>query len=202
MRSRTQPLSPRRSKPCNPITNFERGSSSVRKRWVEQVQGFDTRGLLKRVLRRANGEVLPLENTGSGPIRNELQPCDDEPPVGARSRQTSGPSCSIYATEGPGDYQPAPEDLERHPEATRLFRRRTTFPTPDIVIDRCGPLESSTPPVGSPAILRWEESRIPSPMVEDSIATSTESGSCPNLCATCLRGIRRQHPYLRGGQRS
>ena len=30
---------------------------------------------------------------------------------------------SIYATEGPGDYEPAKEDLEQHPEAAALFAR-------------------------------------------------------------------------------
>jgi len=110
--------------------------------------------------------VLPLEYS-SGPIRNELQPCDDEPPVGARSRQTSGPSCLDLRDRGPGDYQPAPEDLERHPEATRSFVGRTTFPTPTLSSDRCGPSSHRHPGGITCEYFGWEESRIPSPMVED-----------------------------------
>jgi glycosyltransferase involved in cell wall biosynthesis len=135
---------------------------------VEQVQGFDTRGLLKRVLRRANGEVLPLEIQVQGPFETSYSLATmnrrlalglDKPPVQA---------ASIYATEGPGDYQPAPEDLERHPEATRLFRRANDVPYPDIVIRQMWPPRVIDTPGGITCeYFGWEESRIPSPMVED-----------------------------------
>ena len=41
---------------------------------------------------------------------------------------------SIYATEGPGDYEPDPKDLARYPQATELFERSREVPYPDVVI--------------------------------------------------------------------
>ena len=75
---------------------------------------------------------------------------------------------SLYATEGPGDYQPSTDALEEHPKAAELFGRRLTTPFPDVVIRQMYPPRVNDSPGGLTfQYFGWEESRIPSAVAED-----------------------------------
>jgi glycosyltransferase involved in cell wall biosynthesis len=83
----------------------------------------------------------------------------------ARSNQFA---VSLYATEGPGDYQPSTEDLVEHPIASGLFERRLTTPFPDVVVRQMYPPRVNDSPGGLTfQYFGWEESRIPSAVAED-----------------------------------
>ena len=75
---------------------------------------------------------------------------------------------SIYATEGPGDYRPLPEDLARHPRSATLHARSTDVPFPDVVIRQMWPPRVIDSPGGMTLeYFGWEESALPASMVDD-----------------------------------
>ncbi len=69
---------------------------------------------------------------------------------------------SIYATEGPGNYEPRAEDLEQYPVATELYRRSAQVPFPDVVIRQMYPPRvNDSPGALTFQYFGWEESGVP-----------------------------------------
>jgi glycosyltransferase involved in cell wall biosynthesis len=135
---------------------------------IEQVGAFDTRRLLQRVIDRASGVRPPLEIQVQGPFETSYSLAVLNRQLALGLDRSSDLAVSIYATEGPGDYQPAPEDLARYPEAAALFDRAKDVPFPDVVIRQMYPPRVIDTPGGITCeYFGWEESRIPESMVED-----------------------------------
>lgn len=135
---------------------------------VGQVQRFDTRALLERVIDRASGTRYPLEVQIQGPFETSYSLAVLNRELALALAKLPDRAASIYATEGPGDYQPDPTDLERFPEATKLFYRSLDVPYPDVVIRQMWPPRV----IDSPGAITceyfgWEESRIPQKMADD-----------------------------------
>jgi glycosyltransferase involved in cell wall biosynthesis len=101
---------------------------------IQQVESFDTRAMLKRIIARASGAAVPLEVQVQGPFETSYSLAVVNRKLALGLDQRPGLAASVYATEGPGDYEPNPSDLERHPEATALFARSRAVPFPDVVI--------------------------------------------------------------------
>jgi glycosyltransferase involved in cell wall biosynthesis len=77
-------------------------------------------------------------------------------------------SVSIYATEGPGDYSPSPEDVAGMPEAALLYERAKTVPYPDVVIRQMWPPRLIDSTGGMTCeYFGWEESVVPPNIVRD-----------------------------------
>src|SRR5664280_2891467 len=135
---------------------------------IEQVGAFDTRRLMQRVIDRASGVRPPLEIQVQGPFETSYSLAVMNRQLALGLDRSPDQAVSIYATEGPGDYQPAPEDLARYPEAAALFDRAKDVPFPDVVIRQMYPPRVIDTPGGITCeYFGWEESRIPESMVED-----------------------------------
>ncbi len=135
---------------------------------VLDVQGFNVEGLLAGVIGRASGAAQPLEVQVQGPFETSYSLAIMNRSLADALDGTPDRSISIYATEGPGDYQPSERDLVRHPQATMLFRRSRDVPYPHVVIRQMWPPRLIDTPGGLTCeYFGWEESRIPQPMVDD-----------------------------------
>ena len=135
---------------------------------VRDVQAFNVEGLLARVIGRASGAAQPLEVQVQGPFETSYSLAIMNRSLACALDGTPDRSVSIYATEGPGDYQPSDRDLVRHPQATMLFRRSRDVPYPHVVIRQMWPPRLIDTPGGLTCeYFGWEESRIPQPMVDD-----------------------------------
>ena len=135
---------------------------------LARLERFDVDDLLRATIRRAGGEQFrptvqiqgPFETSYSLAILNrELALALDRQPEF---------DISIYATEGPGDYTPAPSDLALHPKATELWRKAPAVGYPDVVIRQMYPprVHDSTGGL-TLQYFGWEESRLPTEYVED-----------------------------------
>jgi glycosyltransferase involved in cell wall biosynthesis len=137
-------------------------------RRIDQVRGFDSRALLRRVIARASGAPVPVEIQVQGPFETSYSLAVLNRRLALGLDRLPGQAVSIYATEGPGDYEPARTDLERHPEAAALFERSREVPFPDVVIRQMYPPRVIDTPGGITCeYFGWEESRVPDAMVED-----------------------------------
>ena len=135
---------------------------------IEQVRGFDSPALLRRVIDRASGVAVPLEVQIQGPFETSYSLAVVNRQLAVGMDRSPGQAVSIYATEGPGDYEPAEGDLERHPEAAALFARSTQVPFPDVVIRQMYPPRVIDTPGGITCeYFGWEESRVPDSVVAD-----------------------------------
>ncbi len=135
---------------------------------VLDVQSFNVEGLLAGVIGRASGVVQPLEVQVQGPFETSYSLAMMNRRLADALDGTPDRAISIYATEGPGDYQPKERDLVQHPQATALFRRSRDVPYPHVVIRQMWPPRLIDTPGGLTCeYFGWEESRIPQPMVED-----------------------------------
>jgi glycosyltransferase involved in cell wall biosynthesis len=137
-------------------------------RRIHQVESFDAPRLLQRVISRASGAELPLELQVQGPFETSYSLAAMNRRLAVELDRLPGREVSIYATEGPGDYEPAVEDLKRHPRATELLQRSTDVPYPDVVIRQMYPPRVIDTPGGITCeYFGWEESRIPDAMAND-----------------------------------
>ena len=135
---------------------------------VDQVSRFDAVGLLQRVIDRASGRRPPVEIQVQGPFETSYSLAVLNRKLSLALDRAPETGVSIYATEGPGDYQPKIEDLKRFPEAAELFERAKGIPFPDIVIRQMYPPRViDTPGAITCEYFGWEESRIPEAMVRD-----------------------------------
>ncbi len=154
---------------------------------IRQVESFDTRALLKRIIARASGAAVPLEVQVQGPFETSYSLAVVNRNLALGLDERPGLAASLYATEGPGDYEPAPSDLERYPEAAALFARSKAVPFPDVVIRQMYPPRVIDSPGGiTVEYFGWEESRVPESVVaRTSTGTWTGSGSCRRSSGTC-----------------
>lgn len=135
---------------------------------VDQVSRFDAVGLLQRVIDRASGRRPPVEIQVQGPFETSYSLAVLNRKLSLALDRAPETGVSIYATEGPGDYQPKIEDLKRFPEAAELFEHAKGIPFPDIVIRQMYPPRViDTPGAITCEYFGWEESRIPEAMVRD-----------------------------------
>ena len=135
---------------------------------IHQVESFDAPRLLQRVISRASGAEPPLEIQVQGPFETSYSLAAMNRRLAIELDRLPGREISIYATEGPGDYEPAVEDLKRHPRATELLQRSNDVPYPDVVIRQMYPPRVIDTPGGITCeYFGWEESRIPDAMAND-----------------------------------
>ena len=135
---------------------------------VRQVGSFDTKALLQRVAERASGKETPTEIQIQGPFETSYSLAIVNRRLALGLAGSSDYAVSIYATEGPGDYEPAASSLTQYPEAAELFHRSTQVPFPDVVIRQMYPPRVIDTPGGITCeYFGWEESRIPQSVAGD-----------------------------------
>ena len=76
---------------------------------------------------------------------------------------------SLYATEGPGDYMPRPEDLADKPDIEALWQKSRGGPEPDVVIRNMYPprVEDVNPHQINAVYFYWEDSLMPAAWAEN-----------------------------------
>ncbi len=135
---------------------------------VAQVQSFNTVRALQRIILRAGGERLPLEIQVQGPFETSYSLAAMNRRIALALDEQPDVAVSIYATEGPGDYEPGADDLARHPRAATLHARSRDVPFPDVVIRQMWPPRVIDSPGGMTLeYFGWEESALPASMVAD-----------------------------------
>ncbi len=135
---------------------------------VAQLGAFDVVATLRRVLARAAGEGPPLEVQVQGPFETSYSLAAMNRGLALALDASTDLAVSVHATEGPGDYEPRPEDLARRPEAAALHRRSPQVPYPDVVIRQMWPPRVIDSPGGRTfQYFGWEESGVPEAMVAE-----------------------------------
>ncbi len=135
---------------------------------VRDVERFDVRGLLERVTQAAGGGTQVPEVQVQGPFETSYSLAITNRQLALGLAGFDDLAVSIYATEGPGDYEPDPDDLAAVPEATALYRRSRGVPYPDVVIRQMWPPRViDSPGAITCSYFGWEESLVPRSIVED-----------------------------------
>ena len=138
------------------------------RRRVAEVEAFEPRPLLERVIRKASGADLPLEVQVQGPFETSYSFAVLNRRLATGLAGTPGHSVSIFATEGPGNYEPSQEDLDRYPDAAVLFGRAAAVRYPDVVVRQMWPPRVIDSPGGITCeYFGWEESKVPDAIVHD-----------------------------------
>jgi glycosyltransferase involved in cell wall biosynthesis len=155
---------------------------------VDQIQQFDVQRLLERIIHKAAGGEHPLEVQVQGPFETSYSLALLNREIASGLGQLPDRVLSLYATEGPGDYQPENTDLARHPEAAEMFLRSRDVPYPDVVIRQMYPPRV----IDSPGAITieyfgWEESLIPERMADDFNCYLSGVGVMSNF----VRGVLR-----------
>ena len=135
---------------------------------LARLEAFDIDGFLDRVVRRAAGTLSGTTVQVQGPFETSYSLAILNRELALHLDQRPDLDVSIYATEGPGDYTPNPVDLAAHPDATRLYERRTTAPFPEVAIRQMFPPRVADSTAGMTfQYFGWEESRLPASIVDD-----------------------------------
>jgi glycosyltransferase involved in cell wall biosynthesis len=135
---------------------------------VHQVGSFDVPRALRRIIRRAEGDDVPLEIQVQGPFETSYSLAAMNRELALGLDRLPDVAVSLYPTEGPGDYVPDDDDLRSHPEVVAPYRRAAKVPYPDVVIRQMWPPRVIDSPGGlTLEYFGWEESRIPPWMVDD-----------------------------------
>jgi glycosyltransferase involved in cell wall biosynthesis len=135
---------------------------------VARVQALDVRAVLDRVLGRATGHDRPLEVQIQGPFETNYSLAVLNRKLASGLSELPDRAVSIYATEGPGDYEPSQRDLTKHPQAAEFLARSRHVPYPDVVVRQMYPPRVIDSPGGITCqYFAWEESRVPQSMVDD-----------------------------------
>ena len=155
---------------------------------VRRVASFDLPGALRRLVDRAEGQVPPLEIQVQGPFETSYSLAAMNRKLALGLDRSPGVAASLVATEGPGDYVPDTADLAVHPEVVPLWRRSAHVPYPDVVIRQMWPPRTIDSPGGlTLEYFAWEESRVPTWMVQDFNAHLDGIGVTSTFVADALR---------------
>lgn len=136
---------------------------------IEQLKKTDTRKLLLKVIgnltsgqrKRTIQLQGPFETSYSLAIVNRKL-------IEAMSGLSADDDISIFATEGPGDYEPKKRDLDAVPRAAALWEKSKDVVYPDVTIRNMYPPRVRDANGGLNFLFfGWEESRIPPQYIRD-----------------------------------
>jgi glycosyltransferase involved in cell wall biosynthesis len=137
-------------------------------RRIAQIEEFDVDAVLSGAIAECLGTRRRPTVQVQGPFETSYSLAMLNRELAEAMARSNRFAVSLYATEGPGDYQPSNEDLAEHPIAAGLFDRRLTTPFPDVVVRQMYPPRVNDSPGGLTfQYFGWEESRIPSAVAED-----------------------------------
>jgi len=157
-------------------------------RRIEALRAFDLLGELERVIADAVTEDVALSVQIQGPFETSYSLAVLNRELALELDRDESLDVSIYATEGPGDYEPLAADLARHPEATRLYLKQQHEPNPDVVLRQMYPPRVNDSPGGLTfQYFGWEESRLPALYVQDFNKHLDGIGTMSQFVADVLR---------------
>jgi glycosyltransferase involved in cell wall biosynthesis len=155
---------------------------------LARLEGFDVEDFLDRIVSRAAGHRGGTTLQVQGPFETSYSLAILNREVALALDEFCDLDVSLYATEGPGDYTPAPSDLAAHPSATRLYDKRHAAPYPEIAIRQMFPPRVDDSTAGMTfQYFGWEESRIPSNVVADFNQHLAGIGTMSNYVKRVLR---------------
>lgn len=138
------------------------------RRRLLRLSTFDASRALQKVIGGAFGVDQPISVQVKGPIESSYSLAITNRQLAEQLSRQSTYDVSLYATEGPGDYEPDPVVLSRYPKARELLERGKVEIYPEIEVRQMWPprlFDAS----GSPTIeyFAWEESLVPAQIVID-----------------------------------
>ena len=155
---------------------------------VGTIEDFDVSGFLDEIIGVASGATRPTTVQIQGPFETSYSLAILNREL-ALHLADSGYDVSIYATEGPGDYRPREDDLERHPTPPSCTQAPRDVPFPDVVIRQMYPPRVDDSPGGLTfQYFGWEESRLPQQYVDDFNAHLDGIGAMSEFVCELLRG--------------
>lgn len=135
---------------------------------VEKVQGFDSIGILSRAIEAKRADGRRVEIQVQGPFETSYSLAIVNRKLAMSLDQLDELNVSLYATEGPGDYEPKAQDLAMVPETRKHYERGKAVPYPDVVIRQMWPPRVIDSPGGiTCCCFPWEESLVPTNIVEE-----------------------------------
>lgn len=135
---------------------------------LERIEHFDVLGFLARAARQANERRDVISVQVQGPFETSYSLAILNREMALALSEHPEFDVTIYATEGPGDYTPAVDDLETHPSAAAMHGRAAGVPFPDMAIRQMFPPRVHDSTAGMTfQYFGWEESRLPTEYVSD-----------------------------------
>ncbi|MGD9996122.1 MAG: glycosyltransferase [Ilumatobacteraceae bacterium] len=135
---------------------------------LRRLERFDVDVFLGDIVARAMGGPTPLSVQIQGPFETSYSLAILNRELSLALASDPDLDVSIYATEGPGDYEPAPSDLAAHPAAAALYAKSGAVTYPDVAIRQMYPPRVHDSTAGlTMQYFGWEESRLPAEYVAD-----------------------------------
>ena len=135
---------------------------------IQRIEQFDVERALRELVAEAADGARPTTVQIQGPFETSYSLAVLNRELAEGLSTVGDLDVSIYATEGPGDYEPRADDLARHPIAAALHQASPLVPFPDRVIRQMYPprVDDSTGGMTF-QYFGWEESLLPSEYVVD-----------------------------------
>jgi glycosyltransferase involved in cell wall biosynthesis len=177
---------------------------------MRRLAEFDVPAALLGVIAEAAGAPHRLTVQVQGPFETSYSLATLNRELALALNQDEKLDVSIYATEGPGDYVPLAEDIQRYPSASALWAKAPQQLHPDVVIRQMYPPRVSDSPGGMTfQYFGWEESRLPQEYVRNFSQHLDGIGVMSTYVETVLRdsgvttpiavvGVGVRHPDLAG----
>ncbi len=135
---------------------------------IEQLKATDTEQILLGILEKIKTGSRRRTVQMQGPFETSYSLAIVNRKLMEAMDNLGGADVSIYCTEGPGDYEPNPNDLKDKPHARILWEKSKTISYPDITIRNMYPPRVHDVNGGMNFLaFGWEESVIPSEYIKN-----------------------------------
>ncbi len=154
---------------------------------VSRLEVVDAPAAIERLLARIESADERLEVQIQGPFETSYSLAVLNRRLAVELDKDPMLRVSIFATEGPGDYEPDPADVCQHPTAEALWRRSSSVPYPDVVIRQMYPPRvADAPGAINLGYFGWEETRVPAPYIQDFNQSLDAVGTMSSFVADSL----------------
>ena len=158
------------------------------KQRIFRLGAFDVETALHAVIGEAAGTQRRLQLQVQGPFETTYSLAILNRELALALDRDARFDVSIFATEGPGDYQPQQADLDLNPSATALYEKSASVLTPDVVIRQMYPPRvDDSPGALTFQYFGWEESLLPAEYVTNFNSYLTGIGVMSSFVADVLR---------------
>lgn len=135
---------------------------------MSRIEAFDIDSALRSIVSEAANGARDLSVQIQGPFETSYSLAVLNRELAEGLSADGSLDVTIYATEGPGDYEPHPDDLARHPDAALLHDASNGVQFPDVVVRQMYPPRVDDSNGGLTfQYFGWEESLLPSEYVMD-----------------------------------
>jgi glycosyltransferase involved in cell wall biosynthesis len=161
---------------------------AAEKQRISRLAAFDVECALRAVITEAGGTPRRVQLQVQGPFETTYSLAILNRELALALDRDGRFDVSIFATEGPGDYQPEQADLDLNRPATSLYEKSASVPTPDVVVRQMYPPRvDDSPGALTFQYFGWEESLLPAEYVTNFNRHLTGIGVMSSFVADVLR---------------